>query len=554
MVQIIRKTAQEAVKAMPNTQYITILDENSYDANQLARENRAKVTALFTQNAHNQLENYQFTQLPSRQTERSQDVKDVIAKQANQHTLVIDEPLTYVRQNEAIELIADVLAAYRIKLSDEFLHNQAIPGGVIKELYQLFNHILNAELMSRQHEYFTNLNTANNRHNKAIVDEGVRRARIRIDAARNALTDLQNKLGIGQQLLFTNVMGDGRCLYHRYTASFIYNILEGELGDEAHPANALFRDNLLPYIKIKAAAKGIAIDDTMSLQSCIIHLMQAYPIDSELTYSKDRIVDIIHNCNFSALSKQIFVPAMLDMILALSKIPEIKAVILPMMANEIIHDEENIDYNELVQRLENDDIYYSEYFKNRHKEGVYGGLVQQAIISHALHINTFNINQVSGALDNNLQQHIDAGELPPATENSVDTYQYHGDGHFAAYIGKPGEQPSDIAVALSEQFTMAAEGAYSNKQESTKDFHVERQVDTSDKAIQKSIREITAQLDEETITQKTSKEYEQDILRAALKTYGFFEPQQLILTPQEEADRRLAIQLQNEEILQFLNK
>jgi hypothetical protein len=233
--------------------------------------------------------------------------------------------------------------------------------------------------------------------------------------------------------------------------------------------------------------------------------------------------------------------------------------------------------------------FYADYCEAHKAQGVFRGVVQQAVIEQALHATFVIVDQQSHNLSLSLQKYQPVGG-PTLADDSTMLFIRHGAGHFESRIGKPEAPLSEIATAFSEQFsaTHADEnsGAYRTQQPysvfqsnqgdylsdeafSTLDLDslsrdsvlpdtakevTYADIDVSDEAIQQATQAIATKLPQEKVDQATSDAYSRDILKAALNSYGFFGTQSSALPDELKSDHRLAIQLQNEEIEAFLSK
>ncbi len=490
---------------MAATKYFTFVSPQEPDRS----SNYSVMRARFS--SYTNIADHEFSTLPGKKQERSADLQEAIHKNKG-HTLEsIDEPLSYVEKAQATKLIADFLSDKGIQVNVTII-GPNVPGDVIKECYLLFDAILKKELATRQISYFELLANTHNplsAANSAIIQEGLLRAKNSLNAAEKTLQNWLNSKKVFKTLLITKAIGDGDCLYHSTAANILYTVLDGNQNEQHIQP---LKERLLPIIASQALRQGIHIPRHGSLKEAFVFLIDSYSLYSNVS-EHSSLLDKIGRCNFAALSTQIFAPALRQLVFDVSKdsgtAKSIKSVLVRVMHQDFIafglhrqqhpnvpstelyrsfqgselddiakgkretllqywlpflpepKDMDNADardqaYGNFVQSAQWND-FYDAYIHIHQSSKINAGSVQQAALSIALGIDFQVIDQHTGEASASLQPYIQAGEFTVPAHSTL-IYIRKGAGHFEAYIGKYNQPPSEIAVALSQQFSTTHSG------------------------------------------------------------------------------------------------
>lgn len=307
-------------------------------SDQIHQRNQEIVKSIFNDERWNHCEGYKFNELPGKAQARSSDVADAIRDNPD-HTLgKIQEPLEYLNKNDAIQKFFEFLAQQKIELNEILADNENVPGEIIKDLFPVVRAFLEMELALNQSQYYDSFYSycQGLESDQNIVREGKKRAEFKYQGAISTLQSWMKKYYIQQDLRLTTVIGDLDCLYHSTTANLLYKILDDSFYEES-PLAMSIRTNLLPLIEKKAKIARVNIPSchnvNAGVKNIIIQLMRAYS-----NSDTDDIMALVSQCNFAALSTQIFVPALKELVYHCGTNPNIKCYFQPIL-NEVMREE-----------------------------------------------------------------------------------------------------------------------------------------------------------------------------------------------------------------------
>lgn len=560
----------------------------------------------------------------------------------NPHFVPHDFPRewNYPRKEEAVTIIAKALQEFEIIFPNNVIN---IKGNTERRrlFVNLFEAALLSHLANEQLSYFQYLHNKNAAH-ADVIALGTEKATNQIAAAEKTLRDMQQKQKIKTQLLSTQTIGDGNCLYHATTANLIYNIFQDKIQSSSL---RLFETNLVPYLREKAQEKGITFRSNASLKNIFITLIRAYSPEENHP----------EHCNFAALSTQIVVPALKKMVFAKGIASNMQQALMPLMisifesdfrqfiaelknnpdldprnfnsgefsdidaeerelllmpwknfleqhsielnqieAIEVKSEHSNyyyIDTTEVTQRLyqtfwqRHGEAFYQQYFDMRRKADYMGGPIQQAAMCISLGVEFREINRSNGESANTLQAYINDRVFNPPLDNpSIINIKRKG-AHFEARLGEYGKPADIFTQKLSQSFSASHSGPRDLRDEEPRIIAEEtpaqkpaskRSAATSSrkpqensasapavrtpvsapkfKKLQRETEALAKDLERHTIENLSPNQLDREILTAARNRYRFHANPSSPLSTQEEADRQLAIRLQNAEIRKFLNR